>query len=150
MNQQIQEALNVLLTTVITGAISVIGALISVYLNKLKDKAVASANAIKDDSTKKLVQNAINRLNELVFTNVKAAQETLVKEIIQNAEDGYSKEDLLAVKDIVRENILKQLSQDSKDLIAKEIANIDSYIDEKIEVVLAEIKLMDQQQNCSY
>ena len=44
------------------------------------------------------------------------------------------------MKDIVRENILKQLSQDSKDLIATEIANIDSYIDEKIEVVLAEIK----------
>ena len=57
MNQQIQEALNVLLTTVITGVIGIIGALISVYLNKLKDKAIASANAIKDDSTKKLVQN---------------------------------------------------------------------------------------------
>ena len=84
MNQQIQEALNVLLTTVITGVIGIIGALISVYLNKLKDKAIASTNAIKDDSTKKIVQNAINRLNELVFTNVRSAQETLVKEIIQN------------------------------------------------------------------
>ena len=39
-----------------------------------------------------------------------------------------------------KSNILKQLSQDSKDLIATEISNINSYIDEKIEVVLAEIK----------
>ena len=62
-----------------------------------------------------------------------------------NSPDGDGTGCLIAL-----ENILKQLSQDSKDLIAKEIANIDSYIDEKIEVVLAEIKLMDQQQNCSY
>ena len=37
-------------------------------------------------------------------------------------------------------NILVQLSQDSKDLLASEISDLDSYVDNKIEVILAEIK----------
>lgn len=140
MSQEILDSLNVLLTTIITGVIGIIGVYISIYLNKLKEKAMASAKAIEDDSTRTLVNNAIERLNSLIVDNVKSAQLTLVKEITENAEDGYSKEDLIAVKDVVQKNILKQLNNDSKELVKLQIEDLNGYIDNKIEVALGELK----------
>lgn len=140
MNNQIMDALGLLLTTVITGGIGVISTTIAVYFNNLKVKIQAETNKIQNEETKKLVNNALDRLNDLVITNVQSAQETLVKTIKEESKDGYSKEDLLAVKDVVKNNILVQLSQDSKDLLASEISDLDSYVDSKIEVILAEIK----------
>ena len=140
MNNQIMDALGLLLTTVITGGIGVISTTIAVYFNNLKVKIQAETNKIQNEDTKKLVNNALDRLNDLVITNVQSAQETLVKTIKEESKDGYSKEDLLAVKDVVKNNILVQLSQDSKDLLASEISDLDSYVDSKIEVILAEIK----------
>lgn len=140
MNNQIMDALGLLLTTVITGGIGVISTTIAVYFNNLKVKIQAETNKIQNEETKKLVNNALDRLNDLVMINVQSAQETLVKTIKEESKDGYSKEDLLAVKDVVKNNILVQLSQDSKDLLASEISDIDSYVDNKIEVILAEIK----------
>lgn len=140
MNNQIMDALGLLLTTVITGGIGVISTTIAVYFNNLKVKIQAETNKIQNEETKKLVNNALDRLNDLVITNVQSAQETLVKTIKEESKDGYSKEDLLAVKDVVKNNILVQLSQDSKDLLASEISDLDSYVDNKIEVILAEIK----------
>lgn len=140
MNNQIMDALGLLLTTVITGGIGVISTTIAVYFNNLKVKIQAETNKIQNEETKKLVNNALDRLNDLVMINVQSAQETLVKTIKEESKDGYSKEDLLAVKDVVKNNILVQLSQDSKDLLASEISDLDSYVDNKIEVILAEIK----------
>ena len=140
MNNQIMDALGLLLTTVITGGIGVISTTIAVYFNNLKVKIQAETNKIQNEETKKLVNNALDRLNDLVITNVQSAQETLVKTIKEESKDGYSKEDLLAVKDVVKNNILVQLSQDSKDLLASEISDLDLYVDNKIEVILAEIK----------
>lgn len=140
MNNQIMDALGLLLTTVITGGIGVISTTIAVYFNNLKVKIQAETNKIQNEETKKLVNNALERLNDLVITNVQSANETLVKTIKEESKDGYSKEDLLAVKDVVKNNILVQLSQDSKDLLTSEISDLDSYVDNKIEVILAEIK----------
>lgn len=140
MENQIMDALGLLLTTVITGGIGVISTTIAVYFNNLKVKIHAETNKIQNEETKKLVNNALDRLNDLVITNVQSAQETLVKTIKEESKDGYSKEDLLAVKEVVKNNILVQLSQDSKDLLASEISDLDSYVDNKIEVILAEIK----------
>lgn len=140
MNNQIMDALGLLLTTVITGGIGVISTTIAVYFNNLKVKIQAETNKIQNEETKKLVNNALERLNDLVITNVQSANETLVKTIKEESKDGYSKDDLLAVKDVVKNNILVQLSQDSKDLLTSEISDLDSYVDNKIEVILAEIK----------
>ena len=41
MNQQIQESLNMLMTVIITGAISIVTGVVLNYFNKLKAKTVA-------------------------------------------------------------------------------------------------------------
>lgn len=140
MENQIMEALGLLLTTVITGGIGVITSYVAIYLNNLKIKIQAETAKIKNEDTRKLVDGALDRLNSLIITNVQSANETLVKTIKENAENGYSKEDLLAVRDVVRDNILKQLSSDSKELLAHEISNLDSFVENKIEEVLKQLK----------
>ena len=140
MENQIMDALGLLLTTVITGGIGIITSYTAIYLNNLKAKIQAETAKIKNEDTKNLVNGALDRLNSLIVTNVQSANETIVKTIKENAEDGYSKEDLLAVRDVVKDNILKQLSDDSKDLLAQEISNLDSFVENKIEEVLKNLK----------
>lgn len=140
MSQEIMNSLNIILTTVITGGTGILVVLISKYLDKLKEKVIEGTKAIKDESTKNLIDNCIESLNNLIVLNVKSAQVTLVKEIVQNAENGYSKDDLIAVKDIVQKNILTQLNEDSKAWIKLQIDDLDGYISNKIEVTLAELK----------
>lgn len=140
MSQEIMNSLNIILTTVITGGTGILVVLISKYLDKLKEKVIEGTKAIKDESTKNLIDNCIESLNNLITLNVKSAQVTLVKEITENAEDGYSKDDLIAVKDVVQNNILTQLNEDSKAWIKLQIDDLDGYISNKIEVTLAELK----------
>lgn len=140
MNQQIQESLNILMTVVITGAIGIVTGVVSVYFNKLKAKTMAITSNVNDNSTRELLNNSLLRLNSLIEDNVKFAQVTLVDEIKKNAKDGYSKDDLLAVKEVVKSNIVKQINEDSQKLIATEINDLNAYINNKIEIVLGELK----------
>ena len=140
MNQQIQESLNMLMTVIITGAISIVTGVVLNYFNKLKAKTVAITTNVNDNATRELLNNAVLRLNSLIEDNVKSAQVTLVEDIKKNAQDGYSKDDLLAVKEVVRMNILQQLNDSSKELVLTEINDLNEYVNNKIEVVLGELK----------
>lgn len=140
MNQQIQESLNMLMTVIITGAISIITGVILNYINKLKAKTVAITSNVNDNSTRELLNNALLRLNSLIEDNVKSAQVTVVEEIKNNSKDGYNKDDLLAVKEIVKSNVIKQLNDDSQKLILTEINDLNEYVNNKIEIVLGELK----------
>ena len=59
MNNQIMDALGLLLTTVITGGIGVISTTIAVYFNNLKVKIQAETNKIQNEETKKLVNKTV-------------------------------------------------------------------------------------------
>lgn len=140
MNQQIQESLNMLMTIIITGAIGIVTGVVLNYLNKLKAKTVAITANVNDTATRELLNDAVLRLNSLIEDNVKSAHVTLVEEIKKNSEDGYSKDDLLAVKEVVKTNILQQFNDSSKELVLTEINDLNEYVNNKIEVVLGELK----------
>ena len=140
MNQQIQESLNMLMTIIITGAIGIVTGFVLKYLNKLKEKTVAITASVNDSSTRELLNDALLRLNSLIEDNVKCAQVTLVEEIKKNAKDGYSKDDLSAIKEVVKLNILQQFNEDSKQLVLTEINDLNEYVNNKIEIVLGELK----------
>ena len=91
MENQIMEALGLLLTTVITGGIGVITSYVAIYLNNLKIKIQAETAKIKNEDTRRLVDGALDRLNSLIITNVQSANETLVKTIKENADNDIIK-----------------------------------------------------------
>ena len=137
---EIQQALNDFLTTIITLGLGLLAGVIALYVEKLKVKIKEETMKIRDEKTRELVNNAIDRLDKLIDDNVQAAQVTLVEQIKKGAVDGYDIQDLKDVKQVVVENIYAQLTEDSKQLIETEIRDLDLYVNNKIEIVLAQIK----------
>ena len=131
-----------LLKVILLGVINVAVVYASIYLNKLKDKAISEINKnniIKENAQKDLVKNAISRLDNLIIESVKSAQLTTVKEIKESNPDNI-KEQLSKLKEEMIIDVVGQLSTKSKELINMEINDINSYVSTKIESTLGELK----------
>ena len=139
--EMIQESLTVLLITIVCGAISVATAYVSTYAKKLAEKAKVETAKIENEAQKVLIDNAINRVDELITVNVVKMEQTLVKEIKEKASDGkVDKDELKDVAETVKNDVLNQLSKESKELISLEIDDISGYIAAQIELTLASLK----------
>ena len=136
---------NMILTNTLTGIgialIGLGGAYLTLLLRKASEKLKVQTNAIKDEATRNLVNNALDKTIEVVNKNVSSASETIVKELKATTLDGkLSKEDGQAVLNVVKGKVLTQLSDDIKGLASTEIGDIESYIETLIENSLKELK----------
>ena len=125
-----------LLKIALLGVVNIVGIYATIYLNKLKEKAISEINKnniIKENAQKDLIKNAINRLDDLIIESVKSAQLTTVKEIKESNPDNV-KEQLSKLKEEMIVNVVGQLSTKSKELINMEINDINSYMSTKIEL----------------
>ena len=132
-----------LLKIALLGVINIVGIYATIYLNKLKEKAISEINKnniIKENAQKDLIKNAINRLDDLITESVESAQLTTVKEIKESNTDNI-KEQLNKLKEEMIVNVVGQLSTKSKELINMEINDINSYVSTKIESTLGELKV---------
>ena len=131
-----------LLKIALLGVVNIVGIYATIYLNKLKEKAISEINKnniIKENTQKDLIKNAINRLDDLITESVESAQLTTVKEIKESNTDNI-KEQLNKLKEEMIVNVVGQLSTKSKELINMEINDINSYVSTKIESTLGELK----------
>ncbi|NCI19886.1 hypothetical protein EJM73_08225 [Clostridium botulinum] len=139
--EMIKNSLTSLGVVIVCGAISVASAYVSEYMKKLTEKAKAQTLKLENETQKELVDKAIDRTNQLVTTNVIKAQETLVKELKDKAKDGnVDKRDLKDISEIVKKEVLVQLSEEVKQLATTEIQDLEKYIEAQIEVSLATLK----------
>lgn len=130
-----------LLKIALLGVVNIVGIYATIYLNKLKEKAISEINKnniIKENAQKDLIKNAINRLDDLITESVESAQLTTVKEIKESNPDNV-KEQLNKLKEEMIVNVVGQLSTKSKELINMEINDINSYVSTKIESTLGEL-----------
>lgn len=138
---EFQEQLIALLQTTILGILNIGAGYLVYYIKQIADKAKIKNQENKNEKQKILIDNAIDRLDLLITKSVIATNETLGKAIKDGLADGKTnREELLALKDIVIEDVKAQLSQDSKDLISSEIEDLNAYISNSIEVALKSIK----------
>lgn len=138
---EFQEQLIALLQTTILGILNIGAGYLVYYIKQIADKAKIKNQENKNEKQKILIDNAIDRLDLLITKSVIATNETLGKAIKDGLADGKTnREELLALKDIVIEDVKAQLSQDSKDLISSEIEDLNTYISNSIEVALKSIK----------
>lgn len=139
--EMIKNSLTSLGVVIVCGAISIATAYISSYMKKLAEKAKAETLKLENETQKELVDKAIDRTDQLITANVIKAQETLVKEIKDKAKDGnVDKGDLRDIADVVKNEVLVQLSDEVKQLAAIEIKDLEKYIEAQIEVSLATLK----------
>lgn len=138
---EFQEQLIALLQTTILGILNIGAGFVVYYIKQMADKAKIKNQENQNEKQKILIDNAIDRLDLLITKSVIATNETLGKAIKDGLADGKTnREELLALKDIVIEDVKAQLSQDSKDLISSEIEDLNAYISNSIEVALKSIK----------
>ena len=137
--------INTILTNALTGIgialIGLLGAYLTLLIRKATDKLKIQTNLIKDEATRNLINNALDRTVQVVNANVSSASETIVKELKATTLDGkLSKEDGAIILGVVKGKVLTQLSDDIKGLASTEIGDIESYIETLIENSLKELK----------
>ena len=136
-----EQAITNLLTNILQSVIVILGALIAVATNKVINYLETKTKNIKETNTKQLANQALNDLNEIIKKNVAAAQATLVQVAKEANEDGkLTKEDGDKIKEAVCIKIKSQLSDLNRQYIAKEIKNLDNYINSMVEYYLAQLK----------
>lgn len=137
--------INTVLTNALTGiGVALIGlgsSYLIYYIKKASEKVKVQTNAIKDEATRNLINNALDKTVQVVNANVSSASETIVKELKATTLDGkLSKEDGQVILNVVKGRVLTQLSDDIKGLASTEIGDIESYIETLIENSLKELK----------
>ena len=138
---EFQEQLISLLQTTILGILNIGAGYLIYYIKQLADKAKLKNQSNKNAEQKVLVDNAIERLNALIEKSVIATNETVAKEIkIALADHRVDRDELLKLKDTVIADVTKQISTDTTELLSTEIADLNGYISNQIEVVLANVK----------
>ena len=136
-----EQAITNLLTNILQSVIVILGALIAVATNKVINYLETKTKNIKETNTKQLANQALNDLNEIIKKNVGAAQATLVQVAKEANEDGkLTKEDGDKIKEAACIKIKSQLSDLNRQYIAKEIKNLDNYINSMVEYYLAQLK----------
>ena len=137
----INSVVSNLIDVIVTGCIGLLTAFIMYYIAVAKNELKARTKSIQDASTRTVVDSVIDKLSDLIDINVESAQETIVKELKAKSVDGnLTVEDGKSVLNIVKTNILSQLSDTSKQTLSNIIGDLEGYIENKIEVSLKYLK----------
>ena len=130
----VEIAVNELISTIVMGVFAILLGLLSygvkVGIGYLKSKAKSEIS-----------QSALDRLESVIYASIKATNETVGKELKVAISDGkIDKSELLSLKDTVRNQVLANMSEDIKESVSYTVIDLNSYINDLIEVSLAEIK----------
>lgn len=96
---------------------------------------------IKDENLKKVINDSLERLEDLVAKGVKATEVSVGSYLREMVKDSkIDRSELLGLKDVVRDEVLAGLSDDFKSNVELGVGDINTYINQLIEIKLDEIK----------
>lgn len=135
MNMEIlNETLVNTLTTVVIGGLTI---LIVGAFNYLKVKK----DLIKNEDVRNIVSNTLNSIESLIKTNITNVEQVSKPIIVQAIKDGkVDKTELTKLSSEVKEKVLAQMSDDTLNILNKNIKDTDSFLSSKIEEILAQMK----------
>jgi Ribonuclease G/E len=141
MSELLKDTLTQLLSVILTGAITIASAYMTVFVAKATEKAKLESKKIEDERQRRMLQDALDKLDSLLKTNIIALENTIKKEMLEAIADGKIEKDelkTLAVK--VKENVLIQLGNDSMDILCSSIGDVNGYLEARVEELLVQIK----------
>lgn len=142
--EQLQTQLLGLVQIIIGGIISVAGAYATIYIKKAIDIAKAKAETIQDEQAKSLIETTLDKVDDLIKTNIISVENTMKPAILQAIADGkVDKTELNTLAKTVKENVLAQLSTDYTEVFNSSLNDSNSYLENRIEKILAELKSAD-------
>lgn len=141
MSELLKDTLTQLLSVILTGTITIASAYMTVFVAKATEKAKLESKKIEDERQRRMLQDALDKLDSLLKTNIIALENTIKKEMLEAIADGKIEKDelkTLAVK--VKENVLIQLGNDSMDILCSSIGDVNGYLEARVEELLVQIK----------
>ncbi len=122
------------LVIVIIGLISLGFGYLTYFLNKYTDKVNAEIKNIRNQNERELFENALKDVHDIVLKAVTTAEQVTVKSIKNSSMDGkLSEEDIKNVGSEVFNNVLENLTSDTKNILSKNIVDLDKYVKSAIE-----------------
>ncbi len=111
------------------------------FLNKYTDKISVEIKKINNETERNLFQNALEDFHDIVIKTVTHAEQVTVKELKAKSEDGkLTKEDMVEVSKEVLNSVLNSIAPEVKNILAKNINDLEQYAVNAIETKVYELK----------
>lgn len=140
--EQLQSQLLLIEQVIIGGAIAFGLAYLLKEVGVLFTYLKTKTSLIKDEKVRKIVDSTLDAVDKLVIKNITNADVNLKPIILQSIADGkVTPDEINSLLNIVKNNTLRQLSDDSIKVLNDSLGDVDSYLESTIEDKLATLKL---------
>ena len=141
MENLLKDTVIQLLGVIIGGCLAIATAYAGLLIARATQKIKLEIEKLNDETQKKIFNDALNRVDSLLQTNIVAMENTVKKDILASIADGkIEKAELKTLADNVKNNVLKQLGDDSLEVLNNSLGDVNGYLEVKIEEILAQIK----------
>ena len=141
MENLLKDTVVQLLGVIIGGCLAIATAYAGLLIARATQKIKLEIEKLNDETQKKIFNDALDRVDSLLQTNIVAMENTVKKDMLASIADGkIEKAELKTLADNVKNNVLKQLSEDSLAVLNDSLGDVNGYLEVKIEEILAQIK----------
>ena len=141
MENLLKDTVVQLLGVIIGGCLAIVTAYAGLLIARATQKIKLEIEKLNDETQKKIFNDALDRVDSLLQTNIVAMENTVKKDMLASIADGkIEKAELKTLADNVKNNVLKQLSDDSLAVLNNSLGDVNGYLEVKIEEILAQIK----------
>lgn len=141
MENLLKDTVIQLLGIIIGGSLAVASAYAGLLVARATQKIKLEIAKLDDETQKKILNDTLDRVDALLQTNIVAMENTVKKDMLVAIADGkIEKSELKTLADNVKNNVLKQLGDDSLAVLNNSLGDVNGYLEVKIEEILAQIK----------
>ena len=141
MENLLKDTVVQLLGVIIGGCLAIVTAYAGLLIARATQKIKLEIERLNDETQKKILNDTLDRVDNLLQTNIIAMENTVKKDMLVAIEDGkVEKAELKTLADNVKNNVLKQLGNDSLEVLNNSVGDVNGYLEVKIEEILAQIK----------
>lgn len=141
MENLLKDTVIQLLGIIIGGSLAVASAYAGLLVARATQKIKLEITKLDDETQKKILNDTLDRVDTLLQTNIIAMENTVKKDMLAAIADGkIEKSELKTLADNVKNNVLKQLGNDSLAVLNNSLGDVNGYLEVKIEEILAQIK----------
>ena len=141
MENLLKDTVIQLLGVIIGGCLAIATAYAGLLIARATQKIKLEIEKLNDETQKKIFNDALDRVDSLLQTNIVAMENTVKKDMLASIADGkIEKAELKTLANNVKNNVLKQLGDDSLEVLNDSLGDVNGYLEVKIEEILAQIK----------
>ena len=141
MENLLKDTVIQLLGVIIGGCLAIATSYAGLLIARATQKIKLEIEKLNDETQKKIFNDALDRVDSLLQTNIVAMENTVKKDMLASIADGkIEKAELKTLADNVKNNVLKQLGDDSLAVLNDSLGDVNGYLEVKIEEILAQIK----------